>query len=108
MARRNGQNARAEPSAPPIDLMPEQILDDGNQQELWGPPPRYEEAIAGDTSAIPINRQTEITPITANGTPSTRLSPTNDRRLQKRISSICPRIKKGLSNIGWFIIQLLD
>lgn len=54
-------NRRHEPTAPPIDLMPDSRRD-SDPSRNWGPPPRYEDAIGEDSglSNQPPEGQTPI------------------------------------------------
>lgn len=94
------QNAETQPTAPPIYLMP-----DANQQQefdpqVWGPPPRYEEATGGDTSSRVAGQSTRLplhtSQVTASAAPSNPRSASRtsqnqnnaDRSQQQRQSSL--------------------
>lgn len=189
--------SRAEPSAPPLHMMQgsttnQQVIAGTDPNSIWGPPPRYDEAIAGSQDTcesntrlpaqqLPIqtshiqndsqslnnqqsrsssstesnqqaahhppnqqnySRQSGSLSIAASRTPETRstsrvraryrsASPTNtfdennasggsgrergssvgasdDESSERRKKSSGSKIKKGLENIAFFIIQILD
>lgn len=167
---RNTNNPRGsrstEPSAPPLSLSNHIDADDVEPTREWGPPPRYEEAIADDqhlqarqeSPIDPSNRTRQPSPnqnvspdessirrppsgLThrtagslasvvnrADDRPELRLrsiSPSEchdggarstseerlsdcDARERKKKRSSASKIKKGLENIAFFIIQILD
>lgn len=167
---REHNNNYTEPSAPPIHLMPEESHGNQDHPVDWGPPPRYEEAIADDDTTITTSqiittrlpaptthdqpneqpssarrsqdshsvssgrrsRQTgsltnienrsshqqsdiryrsaspgEMSDGAQNGS-SQECGSVNDSGSRKKKRGSKSKIKKGLENIAFFIIQILD
>lgn len=90
-----------QPTAPPAHMMPSDSKSRSSRER--SPPPRYEEAISDDPAAA--SMATPPPPPASE----TATSTTNDTRSEhgKKRSRVS-KIKKGIGNIAFFIIEILD